>query len=460
MNRLILIAKIFLAFSFTGSFALAADAGLSVSGSTASRVSANDADYSRAFDFFTKKNYDEAMDLIATIRDSKDPGDAKWDYIEGICLLRLGRLDEAEAKLNTYLKKEETSAKGYYYLGLTSFYKGQYQKALNSFQISQDLSRNSALDRLLDTQMDRSIRFRDYYDGHKPGSFGLFIGYEAHKNVLGLNPDSVEKKISGHILNYGISLGYRPIDRINFVFEPTIVIIDRYTLDQSLKADSILQSLDALQGLVSLPVTFFIGNNSSTQYNLSLNGYSTYLPINTTNRELYLSSVFLKGRVLFDLSQRLSTDISLVAASDKGYNFSSDDDDASGPRSEFTAILKHFLNQERTQIISYGLGASVKNASGVNVRYQKAVATLGYQMPTFWDTESSFDLKYEYLTYPDKATPRKDSKGVFTYTLMQPLNSTASLGYNLGAEVNSSDTELYKYDDYYAGIQFTLSTGF
>jgi hypothetical protein len=372
----------------------------------------------------------------------------------------MGRLDEAEAKLNTYLKKEGTSAKGHYFLGLVSFNKGEYQKALNSFQVSQDLSQNSNLDRLLDIQMDKSIRFRDYYDGHKPGSFNLFISYQAHKNVLGLSQDFVDKSLEGHILNYGLSLGYRPVDRINFVLEPTIIVTDRYTLDSSLKADSTLQSLDALQALATLPVTFFFGSNSGIQYNLSLNGYASYLPINTTNRELYLSSVFLKGRVLLDITQKLSADISVTAASDKGYNFASDDDDGTGPRSEVSLFLKHFLNRERSRFLTYGLGGSVKNATGVNARYQKGFVSVDYQIPSFWDTESSFELRYEYLTYPDKLVPRKDSKGAFAYTLTQPLTQNMALGYNIGVESNYSDVELYKYNDYYAGLQFTLGAGF
>lgn len=446
-------------------FAIVFLAEFSLAASRAPAGEALDAVVSKAYDLYIKKKYDEALELLEPYKTSADQN-PKWYYISGLCLLRTGRYDEAELTFDTFVKKIESgsasAAKGYYFLGLSSFYKGEYQKALNTFQVSQDVSRDTNLDRILDIQIDKSVRFRDYYDTHKPGSFALFIGYEAHKNVLGLSPDSVvDKSLNGHVFSYGVSLGYRPVDRINFIFEPSVAVLDRYTMDRSFKADSTLQALDLLQAVVSLPIVFYIGNNSGTQYNFSLNGYSIYLPINSTNRELYLSSVFVRGRILFDVNQKLSMDISLIGASDKGYNFSSEDDDATGTRTELAIAAKHFLDKERTQILTYGLGASIKNSIGVNTRYQKGRLSIGYQFSGPWENiTSGADLAYEYLNYPDKATPRKDNKGIIEYSIVQMLNPSSSLSYRLGTESNSSDVDLYKYDDIYAGLQYTLAVGF
>lgn len=420
-------------------------------------------DVNRAYEEYGRKNYDEVLLMVEATKAAKQMT-TKWLYLEGITLLRLGRYKEAEASLDTFARKMDSagtpSARGYYFLGLSYFYQGQYQKSLNAFQISQDVSQDVILDRSLDAQIDKSIRFRDYYDSHKPGTFAMFVGYEAHNNVLNLSSTSVDKSLNGHVFNYGLSLGYRPVDKMNFVLEPTAVVIDRYTLDKSFQADSTLQSLDVLQAGISLPVSFYFGDNRGMQYNISLNGFSTYLPVSSSNRDLYLSTVFLKLRTIFDVSQKMSMDISLIGGSDKGYTHTTEDDDLSGSRGEMTVVLKQLLNNERTEMLTYSLGGAVKNSTGINSRYQRGRLSVGYQFPSFAETNSSVDLAYEYLSYPDKTITRKDNKGELDYTISQTLTPSSTLNYSLGATVNTSDNEVYKYDDYYLGIQYVFVIGF
>jgi len=420
-------------------------------------------DVARAFEEYNQKNYEEVLLMVKATKAAKQMS-TKWLYIEGLTLLRLERYKEAEAVLDLYAKRMDAagtpSARGYYFLGLAYFHQGQYQKSLNTFQISQDVSNDPQLDRTLDNQIDRSIRFRDYYDSHKPGTFAMFLGYEYHNNVLSLSASSVDKSLNGHVFNYGISLSYRPIDKMNFVFEPTVAVADRYTLDKSFKADSTLQALDVLQAAVSLPVLFYFGNNRSMQYNVSLNAYTTYLPINTTTRDLYLSSVFLRLRTLFDMSQTLSMDISLVGGADTGYNYTAEEDNQSGSRGELTVLLRQLLNFDRDELLTYSIGAATKSSSGINSRYQKLRATLGYQFPSFAETNSSVELEYENLSYPDKTVPRKDNRVELEYTVSQMLNPSSTVNYTLGGAVNSSDSDVYKYDDYFLGIQYVLVVGF
>lgn len=420
-------------------------------------------DVARAYDEYNRKNYEEVLLMVEATKEAKQMT-AKWLYIEGLSLLRLGRYSEAEAALDAFAKKMESvgtpSARGYYFLGLAYFYQGQYQKSLNTFQISQDISVDPVLDRSLDTQIDKSIRFRDYYDSHKPGTFALFLGYEAHNNVLNLSSSSVGKSLNGHVFNYGLSLGYRPIDRMNFVFEPTVTVVDRYTMDRTFKADSTLQALDVLQAAVSLPVLFYFGNNRGVQYNVSINAFTTYLPINSTNRDLYLSSVFLKLRTLFDISQNMSMDISLLGGSDTGYNYTLEEDDSSGTRGDLTVLLRQILNSDRTELLTYSIGAAVKSSKGINYRYQKLRLAIGYQFPSFAETNSFVELDYENLSYPDKIVPRKDNKVDIKYTVSQSLTPSSTVNYSLGGAVNTSDSEVYKYDDYYLGLQYVFVVGF
>lgn len=420
-------------------------------------------DVARGYDEYSHKNYEEVLLMVQAVKEAKQMT-TKWLYLEGLTLLRLGRYKEAEASLDAFAKKMDASgtpsARGYYFLGLSYFYQGQYQKSLNTFQISQDISVDPQLDRTLDAQIDKSIRFRDYYDSHKAGTFAMFLGYQYHNNVLTLSSSSVDESLNGHVFNYGVSLGYRPVDKMNFVFEPTVTVVDRYTLDKTFKANSTLQALDVLQAAVSLPVLFYFGNNRGMQYNVSLNAFTTYLPINSTSRDLYLSSVFLKLKTLFDISQTMSMDIALTGGSDTGYNFTSDDDDSSGTRGDLTVLLRQLLNNDRTEMLTYSIGAAAKTSKGINNRYQKLIASLGYQFPSFAETNSTVQLTYENLSYPDKTVPRKDNKVELEYTVSQALTPSSTLNYSLGGTVNSSDVDIYKYDDYYLGLQYVLILGF
>jgi hypothetical protein len=153
-------------------------------------------------------------------------------------------------------------------------------------------------------------------------------------------------------------------------------------------------------------------------------------------------------------------DIALVGGSDTGYNYTAEEDNQTGSRGELTVLLRQLLNSDRTELLTYSIGAAAKTSEGINNRYQKLRATLGYQFPSFAETNSSIELEYENLSYPDKTVPRKDNKVGLQYTVSQTLNPSSTLNYSLGGTVNSSDSDVYKYDDYFLGLQYVLVVGF
>ncbi|MGZ3727273.1 MAG: tetratricopeptide repeat protein [Pseudobdellovibrio sp.] len=414
--------------------------------------------FNQSVDLYNKKKYEESVKALDSIKKYREQN-PRWYYFYGLNMARLQRNSEALDNFTQFIKKSDitTTARAQYFVGLMHFYDSDYEKALINFQLSQDLSTDPNLDRLNDIQIEKSIKFRDYYENHKKTNLMFFLGYEYNSDVIGVSQSLSDVNLSGHSLNYGTSISYRPIDKIDFVFEPALSVFDRYTLDRTFKSSSTIQADDMLQGLFSLPFIFNTGGDM--QFNLSANAYNTYLPITSTKRELYISSLFFKGKLLFDINRNSTIDTSLVVASDKSTAFTSDDNNATGARNELTAGFTHYFNNEKNNSIQYSFSYMTKNAEGVDVRYQKTGAAITYITPTFWDLSSQAILGYEYYFYPDMTTPRKDSKVSFDYTLTQTLNKNSSLGYLIGGLLSNSNEDLYNYNDVRAAVFYTFNFG-
>jgi hypothetical protein len=163
---------------------------------------------------------------------------------------------------------------------------------------------------------------------------------------------------------------------------------------------------------------------------------------------------------LTPLSDKYSIRYNTVLAVDKAYGFTADADDASGVRLEFLVNFTDYISKESSNNLFWDLGAAIDSARGENARYQKYSTGGGYVFESFAATLSSLRLGYQYLKYPDRSSPRTDNQLTLTYTLDKALSKNSNLGVSVAAVNNSSNTDLYKYNDVTAGLQYTKSIGF
>lgn len=413
---------------------------------------------------YNKQNYSGSLILLDTIKDSRDKF-INWYYYFALSHMRLNNYNEALINFETFLKNSDAtniaSARAYYYIGLIQFQRGEYEIALNSLEISLDISVDPQLDNMTEALIDKTIRYQNYFENSKKTNLTFLFGYNFDSNAINLAPESFEDNLNGNVFGYGVSMSHKFVDKYKFVFEPTVAVLDNYTFDSKFKAISTLQSTDALQFLLVAPIRFFFDEDRYTnRYDVSLNAYSVYLPVATATRELSLSSLFLKTQILTPFSTDFAIKYNVTLAADTAYGYTSDDDDSSGTRIEFLTTFTHFLSEQNINNLFYDLGADYNSAKGINSRFRKFSAAVGYMYPSFSETVSSIRLGYVYLNYPDKSEPRTDNQGTFAYNVTKVFQSGSSLSLSIGAGSNSSNITLNKYSEVVAGLQYTKSIGF
>lgn len=416
----------------------------------------------KSIELYNDQRYEESIALLDSIKSSRNQY-INWYYYYGLNHARLNNYAAATDNLQAYIKGSNVNdtAKAYYNLGLVQFYNGEYDKALTSLELAMDVSTDSKQDALTEALIDRVIRYQNYFENNKKTNLSFLLGYTFDTNAVNLAPSSFADNLNGHILGYGVSISHKAVDRYNFVFEPSFAVLDNYTLDSQFKSNSVLQSADALQFLVSAPIRFYFEEeNLSNKFDFSINAYSVYLPINTTTRELSLTSFYVKGQVYSPITYDNAIKYNLTLSVDKSHGFSSDNDDASGLRFDFLGTFVQYTSKSDAANVFYDIGIDYSSTKGINTRYKRYTGAVGYSWPTWANTYSSARLSYQYLNYPDKTAPRTDNLGSLSYNISKDMGDRATLGFVTTYTNNSSNTDLNKYSDVSAGLQYTKSVGF
>lgn len=412
-------------------------------------------------DLYNAKKYNEAndeLDKLASIRNSN----VIWYYFKALTLLKLNKNSEAIENLEIYIKKIEATkaARAYYFLGLAQFNSREFEKALNSLELSVDVSQDANLDKFSEGLIEKTIRYREFYENHKRTNINFLLGYNYDTNVVSINSDILSEDLTGHILNYGLSASHRFIDNLDFIFEPFISFTDTYTLDSSFEATSTIQANDMLQFSIGLPIVFSNEKYNNTSFDLSVNAYTAYLPNSEGSRELYLNSTFIKAGATKQFSKKWSSAANLSLAYDKSYVYSSDDDDSSGFRTDLSVDLNQFLTPENNEVLNYQFSYGNKNTSGNSAKYYKYGTVVQYLRPGFFKTNAAFKIAYDYLKYIEQTIPRVDNKYSLSYLVSFTAEQQNTFGFSLNANFNKSNSELYSYSDISLGFLYTKAIGF
>ena len=449
------ILKTFFIFLFSFGVALAQTPTPSKSNS--------DAVIAKAVELYNKRNFQGAIDHLEKNKNAREEN-ANWYYYYGLNLGRLDRYDEAIFNLDQFVRKTDmsNSARAFYFIGLMQFYKGNYEKAMNNLDVSLDVSKDAKLDKAVDALIDKVTRHQNYYENRKPTNLALLAGYNYDLNAVNLSQDLSQERLEGHVLSYGLSIAHRFIDTLSFVLEPSLTVTDAYTLDSKLKANSVVQEGDVLQGSLTVPVVFNTDKEkSNSQFEISANAYTAFAPVTSNKRQQYVSSYYLKGRMTSDLSARWNFTVSAVAAYDQSVAVLNEASRSNGNRGELELAFNRYLNQEKNTGLGFEYMAISKGATGKDARYSKHGLAVGYWFPSMYETASILRLSYGYLSYPDRNVARTDNKFNLDYYISQSvLEDTGIVSYFFGLEKNASNYEVNTYHDFKVGVAFTKQFGF
>jgi hypothetical protein len=386
----------------------------------------------------------------------------QWHFYYGASLHYLSKHAKAVEHLKRYILSDEgaLNSTAYFLLGKSQHELGDFNGAITSLELSLDLSLDPAQDRQSDDLIELSNQFLKFYESQKPTNISAFVGYNYDTNILDYSDSIFTKKLSGHVLNYGLSLSRRYILGKNYFSEPTFLVLDNYSQDDSFKSDEDLQANDNLQFLVSLPFIYFnFENKGLNRAEVSANFYSSYLPINSTQREQYLNSTFLQIKNNFTINPNLDLSFGLVAAFDKSMSDVDADDDASGSRYGLDLGFRQSLNKDNTALL-YDLGYSQKYADGANQRFTRFNSSLGYDFYLKKWGVANVSLRYDKLNYPEQTTPRADNKYGISFQVNRQLTDSSSILMGISSNDNRSSVSTFEYSDFSVSIKYLKNWSF
>ena len=417
----------------------------------------------KVIELYNSRMYEDALQFLDENKKLSETNPL-WYYYKGLCFARLERFDDSILSFEAYVQKVDmpTAARGYYFIGLMEFYKGKYERAITSLDVALDVSKDPKLDRSIDNLMDKVIRYSNYYKNRKKTNLGFLIGYGYDTNAIDVSQTLSDTKLSGHVLNYGFSASHRLIDKIDFVMEPSLTVLDKYTFSGSFKNESTLQQADILQAVFSIPALFHSNNEeSNTQYEFSLNAFTSFVPVQTSKRDQYLSSQYLKARVSTDLSNSFRVNLYATMAAEQNVTVVDEDSNATGVRSEAKFILNQFLTKNRDVGLGYNLRYLNKTALGSDAKYTTAEAAVEYWAPSFFDTSSMISLTAAQLKYPERADARLDNLvSIDIYLSKKNDEALSEWTLLLGSANNKSNVDVNTYNDMKVGLSYSKQFSF
>jgi hypothetical protein len=424
----------------------------------------NDRSISKIIELYNLKKYDEVVRLFDLNKKSTEKNPLLF-YYKGLSLARLKKYEDAISAFENYVQRVDLSsaARGFYFIGLMEFYKGSYERSMTSLDIAFDLSKDPNLDRLIDNLTDKAIRYRNYFKTRKKINLAYMLGYGYDSNVIDISQSLSETNLSGHVFNYGFMASYRLIDKIDFVVEPNMTIVDHYTFSNSFKSEAKLQQADILQAIFSLPFLFHSvgGIESNTRFEISLNAFTSYVPVRSTSRDQYLSSQYIKAGVSKVINSNFNSSFLITYSSDQNVTVIDDALNASGTRWDAKLILNQFLTKRKDVGLGYQLSHSHKNAVGSDAKYAKTGLALEYWAPSYFETSSLISFTSERLRYWERADGRIDNLySLDLYFSKKFEENLTEWTFLLGGALNESNIDVNAYNDLKFGISYLKQFSF
>lgn len=412
--------------------------------------------FAQAYEFYKKEQFESSIAVLQKLKSdpSQTPG---IYYLLGLNYYRIENYDLAEKYLSEVTRANSVKeiSLAYYYLGLSQYYKGDYEKAVNSLELSIDTSKDPEQDRRAERLIEKCMQIQNQIESDKlKYTMGFTAGYGYDSNALNVAPQ--QDVLVGHTLNASGFMAYKFYQDQNSVIEPMLYIADSRTLNHKLESTPEIQAADATMFLATLPYrTNFDGYRSSSSANIGL----YMLPSDSQIREMSITLLYFKQTLGSKLTTDLDLDGQLIIGRDQSQlTFTDAEDNQTAIKYDISGALKYSMR--RMQSLTGELGFILNDADGDNASYYKVYTNLSYERPTFKNTYSVFKASYGLTNYNLSELARRDNLAVLTYSISKDLSDRTTINGFLGLSRNDSTIEDYTYGDSSIGIQYVYLTRF
>jgi len=409
-------------------------------------------EFKRAVQSYNARQYESSLSLLKKIKDQEDLRTG-YNYLSGLNYYKIQNYELSEKYMSEVVKdfsyKEVASA--YFYIGLSQYQKGQYEQAVNSFELATDTSTDASLDRKSEIMIEKAVQIQNQIERDKiKWTVGLGAGLQSDTNVL--NTKETDKSYKGYALSWNAFVAYKAYSDKDSLFEPMLYYSDMLTYDSSFKDDTDLKKSDATQILLSLP--FKVRYNAFTSRS-SLNLGYYLLPNDANQKSLAITLFFFRQDVSIPVNKEYDASIKVVVGRDQSQlSYSDAADNQNSVKFELGTGFDYHLPTKQGHTVSTLLGYIINSAQGDNAKYNKYYIDLSYVMPSFLETESTFKSEYSSANYFKSSNDRKDSSLSISYALSKDVSEHSNMSLIATQNYNYSTVDTNKYDDTVIGLQW------
>lgn len=412
----------------------------------------------KAFEFYKKEQYESSITTLLKIKDDPVLAPAVY-YLFGLNYFKTQKFDLAERYLLevTKIRGIKDLPQAYYYLGLSQYNSGFYDRAANSFELAIDTSHDPNFDKRVEAWIEKSMKALAEQDKKQAKyTYGVSLGLTQDSNVIGIKPGN--EPVLGNIFNINGFFSMKAYKEKEVSIEPLVFASNNYTFNNNLKQTETIKPADSSLIMLIAPYKINLANFVSIT---SLNVGTLFLPSTESAKDLAVTILFLKQLLQSDITQNLSSEIKMIVGRDSSQlRYDDAANNQSSVKVDASGYLAYDFPKLRAHRADVELGFLFNEAEGTNAKYNKVYLQTSYSLPTMYDTRTRASVDYANQDYFKSESGRKDTYTGLTFETSRGITDQLSVTGTIGFSNTQSNVETYKYSDYKFGVTFNYIDSF
>lgn len=413
---------------------------------------------------YKSQKYNRSLAILALAKEGGfDP--VERDYYMALNYLKL-KQNAAAYKGFIEIKNKNNkimSPAAAFFAGVIDFQAENYDSSKLLFEHVIDSSSDTQLDAQAESYLEQIANLRQFEEMQKKKFLiTANLGMMYDSNILAQDPAQTNLDLAGVRWSYGGSVEYRSVYTQNHEFSALLAVNDLYSLDKTLKASADLQNTDPLVLSFGLPYGYktsifdrpyrisVIPSYEAIQMNIDREG----------NRENIVNSgVFTLAQTLV-ASEKWYSSLNMEYRSDRSQITSTEEESQTATKASIFASQTLFTDDKNSKAWTLDLGYANNNAKGVNQKYTRVDAAVGYFMPIYDKTTGAARLSYYGSNYGEHLTGRTDTNFGLSLSSRTPLSDILSWNNALTYNKNTSTQTIASYDRWVLSTMFSWAQNF